>query len=123
MRTRELVLAAACAAVIFESTALAAVSINGSYDADYGAPLGTQTNNTGFGDSTSGDGTSGGGSELDGIYSVVSGGNLNILITGNLETNFNHLNLFIADGRPGQNTINANGALGAMNTSKFSPSF
>src|SRR5690348_10553451 len=93
----------------------AAVGIDGLKDADYGAARAVQTNNTSFGDSTVGDGTSAAGSELDAAYGVVQNGSLYLLFTGNLETNFNHINIFIADGRSGQTTINAGGALGGMN--------
>ena len=89
--------------------ASAAISIDGSLDAAYGGPLATQTVNTGFGDSTVGDGTSTGGSELDAAYGVVSGGNLNLFLAGNFENNGNHVNIFIADGRAGQSTLNASG--------------
>src|SRR5205085_8240562 len=42
----------------------------------------------------------------------------------NVETNFNHLNIFIADGRAGQSTLQvANNQLATMNGSKFSTGF
>ena len=126
MRKRELVLAAACATVLLNGTVMATITVDGSYDTDYGAPLALQTNNTGFGDSTSADGHSTGGSELDAAYGVVQNGNLNILFTGNFENNGNNLDVFIADGRPGQNTIKAasgSAIVNKMNTSKFSPGF
>ena len=66
MRKRTLILSAACATAILQTSVMAAVTVDGSYDTDYGSPITLQTNNTQFGDSTSGDGTSGGGSELDG---------------------------------------------------------
>jgi hypothetical protein len=100
-------------------------SINGSEG--YGAPLATQTINTGFGDSTVGDGTSTGGSELDAAYGVVSGGNLNLFFSGNFESNGNLVNVFIDDGRAGgQNVLHAAGGSGSlpnMNGSIFSPGF
>ena len=127
MRNHKLILACAAAVpAIFSTIARATITVDGSYDGDYGAPLAVQTNNTQFGDSTAGDGNSGGGSELDAIYGVVQGGNLDLLLTGNLENNNNNLDIFIADGRPGQNVINAAGGLPvliAMNGSKFSPGF
>ena len=51
---------------------------------------------------------------------------LNLLLTGNFENNGNKLNIFIADGRAGQNIINAKTGgsnLNNMNGSKFSPGF
>jgi len=90
----------------------AGIVIDGSLDSGYGAPLTTQTINTAFGDSTVGDGSSAGGSELDAAYGVVTGGNLDLFLSGNLEesnSNPNHLNIFIADGRAGQTVLNAAG--------------
>jgi len=75
--------------------ASAAPDVNGSYDADYGAPKAVQANPTGFGDSTSGQVGTANGSELDAAYGVVSGGNLHIFLSGNLESNFNKLEIFI----------------------------
>ena len=107
------------------ATAQAAINVDGTLDADYGAALATQTVNTGFGDSTVGDGTSAGGSELDAGYGVVQGGNLYIMLTGNFEANVNRVNVFISDGRSGQSTlaVPATGNMQAMNGSLFSPGF
>ena len=87
--------------------------------------LATQTVNTGFGDSTIGDGTSGGGSELDAGYGVVSGNNLNIFLSGNFESNGNHVNVFVDDGRVGQSVLALPGGdtMSTMNGSVFSPGF
>jgi hypothetical protein len=109
--------------------AQAGVVVDGSNSGaeGYGAPLATQTVNTGFGNSTVGDGTSGGGSELDAAYGVVSGGNLNLFFSGNFENVGNIVNIFIDDGRAGgQNVLNAtsgSGSLPNMNGSVFSPGF
>ncbi len=72
----------------------------------YGALKATQTCRTGFGDATTGTGGACNGSELDGVYAVVSGANLYILITGNLESNNNKLEIFL-DTNPavGQNQL------------------
>jgi fibronectin-binding autotransporter adhesin len=102
------------------------ITIDGQRDANYGAAMTLQTNNTQFGNSTSGDGNSGGGSELDAAYGIVQGGSLNLFLAGNFENNGNKVNIFIADGRAGQNTINAapgGSNLNNMNTSRFSPGF
>ena len=129
MRKRNLALSAACAMVVLNGTVLATVAINGSYDADYGDALAAQTNNTQFGNNSNTDGATANGSELDAIYGVVQNGYLNLFITGNVETNNNHLNIFIADGRAGQNTMNLvnvggpGSQMANMNGSKFSPGF
>lgn len=63
----------------------------------YGAARAVQTVETQFGDN---------GSELNAAYARVSGGRLYLMLTGNLEANFNKLNIFIDSGQPGgQNVI------------------
>ncbi len=103
----------------------AQITVDGTRDAAYGAPLATQTVNTGFGDSTAGDGTSASGSELDAGYGKVANGNLYIFLAGNFQNNGNHVNVFIADGRAGQSmlAVPATGTLKAMNGSVFSSGF
>jgi hypothetical protein len=124
---RSSLLAASCLLVGSAIAARASVTVDGSISPSegYGGPITTQTINTGFGDSTVGDGTSGGGSELDAAYGVVQGGNLNLFLSGNFESNGNHVNVFISDGRAGQSSLNvpATGTLQAMNGSVFSPGF
>jgi hypothetical protein len=111
----------------FSPAAHAGVVTDGTLGATegYGSPAATQTINTGFGDSTVGDGTSAGGSELDAAYGVVSGGNLNVFLAGNFESNGNHVNLFVSDGRAGQSVLNLPGGntMSTMNGSTFSPGF
>jgi len=104
----------------------ASVTTDGTLNGSEGYSLGaTQTINSGFGDSTVGDGTSNGGSELDAAYGVVSGGNLNVFLAGNFESNGNHVNLFVDDGRPGQGTLALPGGntMSTMNGSVFSPGY
>jgi len=73
----------------------AAPVINGSYDADYGAAIAVQANPTGFGDNNLGQVGNSSGSELDAAYGVVQGGTLHLFFAGNLESNFNKLEIFI----------------------------
>lgn len=103
------------------------ITVDGTLDVTpYGAHKAVQTNNTSFGDSNAGNVATANGSELDAAYAKVQDGKLYLMITGNLETNYNHFNIFIDDGRTGQNTINVAGS-GAnthnMNGSKFSSGF
>jgi hypothetical protein len=103
---------------------LHAQNLNGTLNPGfYGSPLAVQTVNTGFGNSTGNDGS--GGSELDAAYGSISGGNLYVFLAGNTENNGNHVNLFIAGGAAGQNTLALpnTGTMGAMNGSVFSPGF
>jgi hypothetical protein len=103
----------------------AQITVDGTLDPAYGSALAVQTVNTGFGDSTVGDGTSNGGSELDAVYGIVTGGNLDVFLSGNFEDNGNHANVFIDDGRAGQSilAVPATGTLQTMNGSAFSPGF
>ena len=96
-------------------------SIDGGYDPAFGGAFCIQTVATGFGATYN---------ELDGGYGLIAGGKLYLFISGNLQNNSNSINLFIADGRPGQSTLSAvnPGNLGAnnlavMNGSKFSAGF
>jgi hypothetical protein len=124
---RTLTKIAAMASVIVAGMALpagAAIAVSGTRSSDYGGSLATQTVNTGFGKNTAADGASANGSELDAAYGTIQDGNLYLFLAGNLETNFNHLNLFIDSGQGGaaQNVLtasNSTGALSAMNGLKF----
>jgi len=108
-------------------TVLAQHTVTGTVDTNfYTLPPTLQTINTGFGDST-GWNNGNNGSELDAAYTQVANGTLYLMITGNLESNGNHFNLFISDGRAGgQSTLNYTNTgdqLHAMNGSQFSPGF
>lgn len=70
-----------------------------------GAPLvGVQQNPTQFGNS-SGTQNSNGGSELNAIWGTISGGTLHLLMTGNLEANFNKMWIFLDHGVGGTNQL------------------
>lgn len=105
----------------------AGAQVNGQFKAAYGAPLALQTNATGFGNSTNGDALFASGSELDGVYAYQSGGNLNLLFTGNLEANFNKFNIFIDNGSgQGQNVLDNStffGLNGNFNGMRFDTNF
>jgi hypothetical protein len=120
--------------------ALAQPVVDGTADAAYGAALSTQNTRTGFGDANTGDpANGGGGSEIDQVYGVVSGDRLYVVIAGNLETNFNKLDVFIDSKAGGINFIDANsvpagvdeyccmggsgGALQSMDTLTFDSGF
>ena len=77
----------------------AQVVLDGSIAGDgYGGPAAVQTVQTQFGDNFS---------ELNAAYGFTSGGNLHLTLTGNLENNFNKLNIFIDSVAGGQNMIDA----------------
>ncbi len=96
------------AAVLLCITAqpLLAITIDGTRDAEYGPAIATQTIQTGFGNATSPTGIGGGG-ELDAAYAVIEDGRLYVMITGNIENNFNKLSLFIDSKAGGENTLSA----------------
>lgn len=95
----------------------------GTTGVTYGSPLSVQTINTGFGDN-SGAGDASGGSELDAAYGSISDGNLYLFIAGDFQDNGNHLNVFLADGRAGQSSLNTSvSPLNAMNGSVFGSGF
>lgn len=79
--------------------------VDGSYDALYGAPLAIQNTQTEFGDATTGLIDYCGGSELDGIYAYRTATHLYVLLPGNLESNYNKLELFIDSRAGGENRL------------------
>ncbi|MEM9080075.1 MAG: PEP-CTERM sorting domain-containing protein [Verrucomicrobiota bacterium] len=80
----------------------AAILVDGTLDSDYGSALATQSVETQFGDSAGG--FSGGG-ELDAAYARVQGGRLFVMLTGNIEPNFNKVSIFIDSKAGGENTL------------------
>lgn len=79
---------------------------DGTVDGTYGGARSVQNTNTQFGNATQGDPVNGGGgSEIDGVYAVIDGGRLYVTIAGNLEPNFNKLEVFIDSVAGGVNQI------------------
>ena len=68
------------------SSGLGLVQVNGVKDALYGPAVSVQTVQTGFGDNQN---------ELNAAYAHVQNGKLHLLLTGNLQDNFNKLEIFI----------------------------
>lgn len=83
---------------------------DGVLDGSYGAPLAVQRNGTAFGDANMGQIDYANGSELDAAFGYISGGALHLMLTGNLESNFNKLELFFDTGAPGQHTLRGDNA-------------
>lgn len=77
--------------------------VDGTLDGAYGSALAVQTVETQFGDASDPNGTGGGG-ELDAGYAVVNGGRLYVMLTGNIEGNFNKASVFI-DSQPGGENV------------------
>jgi len=86
-------------------TSLAAVAMGGTFTVDgtrvgdtYGAARAVQTVETGFGDNLS---------EWNAAYGAIDGGRLYLMLTGNLEGNFNKLEVLIDSAPGGFNTYPA----------------
>lgn len=101
MRTRFTFVAAAA---LLGAAGAASAQIDGSFKPGY-VRYATQTVDTQFGNSNIGLINFANGSEINAVYARANGGNLNLLFTGNLESNFNKFELFIDTGAPGQNTL------------------
>jgi hypothetical protein len=74
--------------------------IDGTKDGGYGGALAVQTVQTGFGDNAS---------EWDAGYASVESGVLYLMLTGNLESNFNKLEIFIDSKAGGQSVFDSAG--------------
>lgn len=78
---------------------------DGSLSGIYGAALHTQTTQTQFGDATDGQPGFTNGSELDIAYGTIDGTVLRLFLGGNLQSNFNKLEIFIDCIGGGQNKL------------------
>lgn len=87
----------------FAGSAMAAQ--DGTLDGAYGPAIAVQTTQTQFGDANIALVDYANGSELDGAYGYVSGGNLYLFLAGNLESNFNKLELYFDTKAGGQNQL------------------
>jgi hypothetical protein len=86
--------------------ATAVPTVDGARDMAYGSALAVQTVDTGFGDNLS---------ELDAAYGVIDSGKLYLMLTGNIEANFNRLEIFIDSKAGGQSTYASAGNDGTSN--------
>lgn len=81
------------------------ITIDGTLDAFYGGANAVQDTQTGFGDADLGLPDFTNGSEIDAGYAVIDGGFLYIMLPGNLESNFNKIDIFIDARSGGQNIL------------------
>ena len=81
------------------------VIMDGFADGSYGAPLAVQDTQTGFGDASLGLADLCDGSELDALYGFIDEDRINILVAGNLESNYNKLHIFLDYTDGGQNRL------------------
>jgi hypothetical protein len=100
------------------SAAIAGPIVDGSILGDaYGAARSVQTVQTQFGDNLS---------ELDAAYATIDGGRLFLALTGNIENNFNKLEIFIDSKAGGENTftgVPGNDGTGVMTGLTFDAGF
>jgi hypothetical protein len=88
---------ASAAALALAGGAHAAITLDGSVAGDgYGLPLAVQQTQTQFGDNLS---------ELNAGFARIDGSNLVMVLTGQVESNFNKLNVFIDSRAGGQNIL------------------
>ena len=92
------------AALLVAAGSAQAITVDGTRDAGYGAALAVQTVETQFGDAGDPNGFGGGG-ELDAGYARIEGGRLYVMLTGNVEPNFNKLSVFIDSKAGGENVL------------------
>jgi hypothetical protein len=92
-------------AVVLASSSAPAVTVDGSEGGEYPSAAATQDNQTGFGDSNLGVVDWANGSELDVAHGTITGGSLFLFLAGNLESNFNKLEVFIDSQAGGQNKL------------------
>jgi hypothetical protein len=90
----------------FATPVLAATILDGTRDVSYGSAAAVQSVETGFGDNFN---------ELNAGYATIEGGMLYLMLTGNLENNFNKLNIFIDSQAGGQNVLQNDGNFGGNN--------
>ncbi len=91
--------------VSFAGSSLAQIVVDGTAEANYGAPLSIQNTQTGFGDSNLGQIDFANGSELDQGFGYMDASNLYLVFAGNLESNFNKLDIFVDSKSGGQNRL------------------
>jgi hypothetical protein len=88
----------------------AAITVDGSESGEYPSPVATQDNQTNFGDSNLGQTGFANGSELDEAYGVIGNGSMFLMLGGNLESNYNKLDIFINSVAGGQNQLRGDNA-------------
>jgi hypothetical protein len=91
--------------VLLGGVAARGMTVDGLAEAEYGAGLGFQNVATAFGNSTAGQIDTANGSELDVGYGVVISNTLYLVLAGNLENNYNKLEVFLDCRDGGQNKL------------------
>ena len=109
-------LVAGLVSAILTASASAAPTVDGTLDGSYGSALAVQTVETGFGDNFS---------ELDAGYGLIDSGKLHLMFAGNVEANFNKLDIFVDSKAGGQSSFTSAGNDGSsvMNGLMFDTGF
>ena len=81
--------------------------VDGTLDLAYGSPITFQSVQTNFGDANAGTTGFTNGSEIDLLHVTVSSGTLYLFFAGNLESNYNKLEIFLDTHEGGQNVLRA----------------
>jgi hypothetical protein len=103
---QRIVISTLCASLLTAASVASAITLDGSTAGDGYDLRSVQTVQTQFGDNFS---------ELNAAYGRIDGGTLYVTLTGNIEDNFNKLNIFIDTGAGGQNVLQNDGNNGGNN--------
>ncbi len=105
----------ATALLAVSGAAFAGTAIDGAnFGSDYGPALWSQNVGTQFGNNNDASIEFANGSEIDALYGSISGTTLFLGVAGNLETNFNKLNIVLDYAAGGQNTLSGLANLGNL---------
>lgn len=105
----------ATALLAVSGAAFAGTAIDGAnFGSDYGPALWSQNVGTQFGNNNDASIEFANGSEIDALYASISGTTLFLGVAGNLETNFNKLNIVLDYAAGGQNTLSGLANLGNL---------
>ncbi len=113
-----------CAVAVAGLAGSAFAAIDGTdFQNKYGGPLWVQNVGTQFGNNSDASSTFANGSEINALYARVQGGKLLLGVAGNVETNFNKLNIVLDFKSGGQNTLNGLPGLGNLSGLTFDNGF
>ncbi|HUJ09104.1 MAG TPA: BACON domain-containing protein [Verrucomicrobiae bacterium] len=84
------------------------ITIDGTVDPTYGCPIVVQQLGTAFGDNSFTNLLNAGGSELDAAYGIVQNNVLFITLAGNLQFNYNEIQIFLMTDTNGVSTLSTN---------------
>ncbi len=92
------------------ASSASAITVDGVLDAGYGVARSIQTTQTNFGDNNLGQFGFANGSELDAAFVAYDGNMMYLFLSGNAESNFNKIEVFIDAAAGGQNRLRGDNA-------------